>query len=60
MSTQHERIQDTVVLLGATGVTGTPAEMKAWAEEAMADPETWRRLNEDLHRGYGATLDAAA
>jgi len=58
VSTQHERIADTVVLLGASGVTGTPAEMKTWAEEAMGDPETWRRLNEDLHRGYGADVAA--
>lgn len=59
MSAQHERIADTVVLLGASGVTGSPAELKAWAEEVMGDPETWRRLNEDLHRNFGADVAAA-
>ena len=60
MSTYQEQLDGAQVLLGATGRTGTPAEMKLWAEEVMGDPETWRRLNEALHCSYGGTLDAAA
>ena len=60
MSTYQEQLDDTVVLLSASGATGTPAEMRAWAEEAMSDPKLRIRLTVDLLRSYGANLDAAA
>lgn len=60
MSTYQEQLDDTVVLLSASGIGGTPAERKAWAEEVMNDPAAWARLNVDILRSYGANLDAAA
>lgn len=59
MSTYQEQLDDTVVLLSASGVTGTPNEMQAWAEQAMRRPELRIRLTVDILRSYGE-MDAAA
>lgn len=60
MSTYQEQLDDTVVMLSASGTTGTPNEMQAWADEAMNSPTLRIRLAVDLLRSYGANLDAAA
>lgn len=56
----QQQVEDTVVLLSAHGVTGTPNEMKTWAEQAMNNPKLRIRLAVDLLRSYGANLEAAA
>lgn len=60
MSTLREQLDDTKVLLSASGIKGTPNEMTAWAQAAMDDPQMRIRLSVDLLRGLGADLDAAA
>lgn len=54
MSARHERIADTVILLGATGITGTPAEMTNLAEQLLDQPDQFADLNARIQHSYGA------